>query len=137
MLATSVAAGSLGAVGVVIQMLVLMPKIPNVSEGLGWSGTHNAIVTSPISAMIILAAVATGFLARRVDSRLLLGAGSALTVLGYVLGTQLHYDAAEIIAMGLIAGLGTGMVVAVAPIMIIVVSPRSRPSPTVSTATGA
>ncbi|MFG3025324.1 MFS transporter [Streptomyces sp. NPDC048254] len=119
LLATSVAAGSLSAVGVVIQMLILMPKIPSVSEGLGWSGTHNAIVTSPISAMIIIAAVGTGWLARRVDARVLLGAGSTLTVLGYGIGTQLHHSAPQIVGMGLIAGLGTGMVMAIVPIMII------------------
>ncbi|WP_416967944.1 MFS transporter [Streptomyces sp. 4F14] len=127
LLATSIAAGSLSAVGVVIQLLVLMPAIPHVSEGLGWSGTHNAIVTSPISAAILVAAVATGLLARRVDARILLGTGSALTVLGYGIGTQLHHSAADIIEMGLIAGIGTGMVVAVVPIMVIeVVTPEEQ-----------
>lgn len=127
LLATSIAAGSLSAVGVVIQMLILMPNIPNVSEGLGWSGTHNAIVTSPISAMIIVAAVGTGFLARRMDARILLGTGSALTVLGYGIGTQLHHSAGEIVGMGLIAGTGTGMVMAIVPIMIIeVVTPEEQ-----------
>ncbi|MEV7892233.1 MFS transporter [Streptomyces sp. NPDC002817] len=127
LLATSVAAGALSAVGVVIQMLILMPQIPDVSEGLGWSGTHNAIVTSPISAMIIVAAVGTGWLARRVDSRILLGSGSALTVLGYGIGTQLHHSAPQIVGMGLIAGLGTGMVMAIVPIMIIeVVTPEEQ-----------
>lgn len=127
LLATSIAAGSLSAVGVVIQMLILMPSIPTVSEGLGWSGTHNAIVTSPISAMIIVAAVGTGWLARRVDARILLGTGSALTVLGYGIGTQLHHNAAQIVEMGLIAGFGTGMVMAIVPIMIIeVVTPEEQ-----------
>ncbi|MCX5374826.1 MFS transporter [Streptomyces sp. NBC_00103] len=127
LLATSIAAGSLSAVGVVIQLLILMPSIPTVSDGLGWSGTHNAIVTSPISAMIILAAVATGWLARRVDARILLGTGSALTVLGYGIGTQLHHNAAQILEMGVIAGLGTGMVMAIVPIMIIeVVTPEEQ-----------
>ncbi|WP_286249813.1 MFS transporter [Streptomyces graminofaciens] len=127
LLAASVAAGSLSAVGVVIQMLILMPKIPGVSEGLGWSGTHNAIVTSPISAMIIVAAVGTGVLARRTDARILLGTGSALTVLGYGIGTQLHHSAPQIVGMGLIAGLGTGMVMAIVPIMIIeVVTPEEQ-----------
>ncbi|MFE6489223.1 MFS transporter, partial [Streptomyces sp. NPDC057757] len=127
LLATSIAAGSLSAVGVVLQMLILMPNIPGVSEGLGWSGTHNAIVSSPISAMIIVAAVATGALARRVDARILLGTGSALTILGYGIGTQLHHSAGEIISMGLIAGTGTGIVMAVVPIMIIeVVTPEEQ-----------
>lgn len=127
LLATSVAAGSLSAVGVVMQMLVLMPRIPTISEGLGWSGTRNAVVTSPISVMIIVAAVGTGLLVRRVDARILLGTGSALTVLGYGIGTHLHHSAAQIVEMGLIAGLGTGMVVAVVPIMIIeVVTPEQQ-----------
>ncbi|MDH6217948.1 MFS transporter [Streptomyces pseudovenezuelae] len=127
LLATSVAAGSLSAVGVVIQLLILMPNIPTVSEGLGWSGTHNAIVTSPISAMIIVAAVGTGVLARRMDARVILGTGSALTVLGYGIGTHLHHNAAQIVEMGLIAGLGTGMVMAIVPIMIIeVVTPEEQ-----------
>ncbi|MET8978846.1 MFS transporter [Streptomyces sp. NPDC004539] len=127
LLATSVAAGSLSAVGIVVQLLVLMPAIPHVSDGLGWSGTHNAIVTSPISAAILLAAVGTGWLARRVDTRVLLGTGSALTVLGYGIGTQLHHSAAQIIEMGLIAGVGTGMVAAIVPIMIIeAVSPEEQ-----------
>ncbi|MET7682487.1 MFS transporter [Streptomyces sp. NPDC005423] len=127
LLATSVAAGSLSAVGVVIQLLVLMPKIPHISDGLGWSGEHNAIVTSPISAMIIVGAVGTGVLARRVDARYLLAGGAALTVLGYGLGTHLHHTAAQIIGMGVIAGFGTGVVAAVVPIMIIeVVTPEEQ-----------
>ncbi|MET7572126.1 MFS transporter [Streptomyces sp. NPDC005492] len=127
LLATSIAAGSLSAVGVVLQLLILMPNIPTISEGLGWSGTHNAIVTSPISAMIIVGAVGTGLLARRVDARLLLATGSALTAIGYGIGTHLHHNAPQIIEMGVIAGLGTGIVVAVVPIMIIeVVSPEEQ-----------
>ncbi|MEU9346699.1 MFS transporter [Streptomyces sp. NPDC048278] len=127
LLATSVAAGSLSAVGVVIQLLVLMPNIPHVSEGLGWSGTHNAIVTSPISAMIIVGAVGTGWIARRVDARILLAIGSVCTVIGYGIGTHLHHSGPQIVAWGVLAGLGTGMVVAVVPIMIIeVVSPAEQ-----------
>ncbi|MET7488342.1 MFS transporter [Streptomyces sp. NPDC005538] len=127
LLATSIAAGSLSAVGVVLQLLILMPNIPTISEGLGWSGTHNAIVTSPISAMIIVGAVGTGLLARRVDARILLATGSALTAIGYGIGTHLHHNAPQIIEMGVIAGLGTGIVVAVVPIMIIeVVSPEEQ-----------
>ncbi|MGI5460238.1 MFS transporter [Streptomyces sp. CA-249302] len=127
LLATSVAAGSLNAVGVVVQLLVLMPAIPTISDGLGWSGEHNAIVTSPISAMIIVGAVGTGWLARRVDTRILLGIGASLAGIGYAIGTHLHHSAAQIVEMGLIAGLGTGIVAAIAPIMIIeVVTPEEQ-----------
>ncbi|WP_033283272.1 MFS transporter [Streptomyces sp. NRRL F-525] len=127
LLATSIAAGSLSAVGVVIQLLILMPNIPTISAGLGWSGTHNAIVTSPISAMIIVGAVGTGLISRRVDARILLGSGAALAVLGYGIGTHLHHSAPQIIEMGVIAGLGTGIVMAIVPIMIIeVVTPEEQ-----------
>ncbi|MER7692148.1 MFS transporter [Streptomyces sp. NPDC097610] len=127
LLASSVAAGSLNAVGVVMQLLVLMPRIPNVSEGLGWSGTHNAIVTSPVSAVIILSAVATGAIARRADSRILLATGAALAILGYGMIAQYHQTAAQIISWGVPAGVGTGIVVAVVPIMIIeVVRPEEQ-----------
>ncbi|MEU4658435.1 MFS transporter [Streptomyces sp. NPDC023723] len=127
LLATSIAAGSLSAVGVVIQLLVLMPKIPHVSDGLGWSGTHNAIVTSPISLMILVGAIGTGTIARRADSRVLLGIGTVLAVVGYGVGTQYHQSAGQIISWGVVAGLGTGVVVAVVPIMVIeVVSPEEQ-----------
>ncbi|MET7475631.1 MFS transporter [Streptomyces sp. NPDC005648] len=127
LLATAVTAGSLSAVGIVIQLLILMPKIPHVSDGLGWSGTHNAIVTSPISAMIIVGAVGTGVIARRADSRLLLAVGAALAAIGYGIATQYHDTAAQIISWGVVAGLGTGIVVAVVPIMVIeVVSPEEQ-----------
>ncbi|MEU6200782.1 MFS transporter [Streptomyces sp. NPDC047061] len=127
LLATAIAAGALNAVGVVIQLLILMPKIPHVSDGLGWTGEHNAIVTSPISAMIIVGAIGTGAVARRMDSRILLALGVALAVIGYGIGTQYHSTAAQIISWGVVAGLGTGVVVAVLPIMVIeVVSPEEQ-----------
>ncbi|WP_323185504.1 MFS transporter [Streptomyces sp. NBC_01239] len=127
LLATALAAGSLSAVGIVIQLLVLMPNIPHVSDGLGWSGEHNAIVTSPISVMIIVGAVGAGVLARRMDSRILLAAGAALAIVGYGIGTQYHETAAHIISWGVLAGLGTGLVVAVVPIMVIeVVRPEEQ-----------
>ncbi|MFF2852039.1 hypothetical protein ACFVT5_37780 [Streptomyces sp. NPDC058001] len=69
------------------------------------------------------AAVGTGILARRVDARILLGTGSAFTVLGCGIGTQLHHSVAQITEMGL----GAGMVLAVIPIMVIeVVTPEEQ-----------
>lgn len=59
LLATGLSAGALYSVGVVMQLLALMPKIPSISDGLGWSATHNAVVTAPISVAVILSAVAT------------------------------------------------------------------------------
>ncbi|MGX9885539.1 MFS transporter [Streptomyces sp. NPDC002276] len=127
LLATGVSAGALYSVGVVMQLLALMPKIPTISDGLGWSATHNAVVTAPISATIILSAVATGILARKVDPRIMLATGGVLTTVGYSIGAQWHDTAGHIISWGVLSGLGMGMVVSSVPIMIIAaVSPEEQ-----------
>ncbi|MFD3605859.1 MFS transporter [Streptomyces sp. NPDC058656] len=127
LLATGVAAGALYSVGVVMMLLALMPKIPGLSEGLGWTATHNAVVTAPISAVIIAAAIASGVLARRVDPRFLLGIGGVLTTIGYGIGANFHASAGQIISWGVISGIGMGMVVSSVPILIIsAVSPQEQ-----------
>ncbi|WP_378322840.1 MFS transporter [Actinomadura fibrosa] len=127
LLATSAATGAIYGVGPVLQLLALMPKIPTISDGLGWSATHNAWVTAPMSVLIIAAAVGTGVLARRVDARFLLGGGAVLAAVGYGIGTQLHHSASEFITMGVVAGVGMGMIVSIVPIMIIeVVAPEEQ-----------
>ncbi|MFC1402726.1 MULTISPECIES: MFS transporter [Streptacidiphilus] len=127
LLATAVTSAATYAVGTDTQLLALMPRIPTISDGLGWTATHNAWVTSPLSILIIASAVATGVLARRVDTRILLIVGSLLAAVGYGLGSQLHHTAAQLIIMGLVGGPGTGLVLAVAPIMIIeAVSPKEQ-----------
>lgn len=119
LIATSIAAGAANSVGVIMQLLALMPRIPGVSDGLGWSATRNAVATSPISILMVLVGLAAGLLARRVDSRHLFGVGVFMIVLGYGLATGLHHSAGQIVAMGVIAGPGMGLVLAVVPIMII------------------
>jgi MFS family permease len=127
LLATAVTAAAVYSVGTVMQLLTLMPKIPGVSAGLGWSATKNAVVGSPMSVMIILVAVATGALARRIDARILLGTGAVLAAAGFALGSHLHHSVSQIMVMGFVAGIGTGMTVAIVPIMIIeVVSPQEQ-----------
>ncbi|WP_371572531.1 MFS transporter [Streptomyces sp. NBC_01314] len=127
LLATGLSAGALYSVGVVMQLLALMPKIPSISDGLGWSATHNAVVTAPISVAVILSAVATGVLARRVDPRILLGAGGVLATVGYGIAAQWHDTAGHIVAWGLVSGVGMGMVVSSVPILIIAaVSPEEQ-----------
>ncbi|WP_416971745.1 MFS transporter [Streptomyces sp. 4F14] len=118
-LATSVGAGATFAVGTVTMLLTLMPAIPSVSDGLGWSVTRSAAVQSPISVLVIVTAVLTGRLARRVDTRILLAAGGALTTAGYVVASQLHTEIWHFALLGLISGPGMGLVVSVLPIMVI------------------
>lgn len=119
LLATAVTAGSVYALGTLMQLLALMPSIPTVSDGLGWSATKNALVTAPMSLVIIAMAILTGMLARRVDARILLGVGALIAALGFGLGSQLHHSVGELMIMGLIGGVGMGMIVSVVPIMVI------------------
>ncbi|MGW1619533.1 MFS transporter [Streptomyces sp. NPDC002172] len=119
LVATAVVAAGVYSVGTVMQLLALMPKIPGMSAGLGWSATRNAVVTSPMSVLIIAVAVLTGVLARRMDARILLGTAAVFAAAGFALGSHLHHSASEIIIMGLISGVGTGMTASIVPIMII------------------
>ncbi|MGW0705646.1 MFS transporter [Streptomyces sp. NPDC002643] len=119
LLATSVAAGAVYSSGTVLQILALMPNIPGMSDGLGWSATKNAVVSVPMSVTTLAVAIGVGVLARRVDSRLMLGGGALLTAVSYGMLTQMHYDAAGFITGGMIGALGMGAIVATVPIMLI------------------
>ncbi|MFC7886209.1 MFS transporter [Streptomyces sp. NPDC057376] len=111
--------GAVYAQGTVMNLLVLMPDIPGLSDGLGWTATKNAWVSAPNSLVLLAVSVATGFLARKVDTRLLLGIGGALVAVGIVLISQFHYSVAQMMGLGVISGIGMGIVVALVPIMII------------------
>ena len=119
LVATGLLAGAAYSVGVITQLLMLLPKIPTVSDGLGWSVTRSAWAGAPTSALVILAAVFAGKLARRFDSRLMLGLGALLLAGGYAIGSQWHYTVAEFIVLGLLAGPGMGLILSVMPIMIV------------------
>ncbi|MDW6064366.1 MFS transporter [Streptomyces sp. FXJ1.4098] len=119
LLATAVVAAAVYSVGTVTQLLALMPKIPGLSAGLGWSATKSAVVSSPVSVLIIAVAVVTGVLARRIDARFLLGTAAVFAATGFAIGSQLHHSASDIIIVGLVAGIGTGMTASIVPIMII------------------
>lgn len=127
LLATAVASGAIMAVGLLTTLLALMPNIPNVSGGLGWSATKNAVVFAPMSVTTIAVAVGAGALARRIDTRILLGLGGILTTVGFALGSQLHHTIPQFATWGLIVGPGVGLVLAITPIMIIgTVSPEEQ-----------
>ncbi|MDG9724351.1 MFS transporter [Streptomyces sp. DH41] len=118
-LATSVAAGATYAVGTAIMLLTLMPHIPGTSDGLGWSVTKSAVVSAPLSVLVIVVAVLTGKLARRFDTRLLLALGGALTTIGYAIGSQWHHSEWHFVLWGVFVGPGMGLVVSIAPIMVL------------------
>ncbi|MFJ8194025.1 MFS transporter [Streptomyces sp. NPDC096094] len=119
LLATAIAGGCIYAVGTVVQILSLMPAIPGVSDGMGWSATKVALITSPMSLILIATAIGAGSLARRIDLRYLLASGAAIAAVGYGLLSQFHGSVTEFVICGSIAGIGMGLVVSTIPVMII------------------
>lgn len=107
-LVTGLVLGAVYASGVMTNLLTLMPTIPGVSAGLGWSVTKAAWVAAPGGVMIIGTAVLAGMYARRFDSRLLLAAGCALIAAGGAVSSQFHYSAVQFIVIGLLSAPGMG-----------------------------
>ncbi|MFI6374383.1 MFS transporter [Streptomyces sp. NPDC050546] len=118
-LVTALIMAAVFAQGTVLNLLVLMPDIPGLSDGLGWTATKNAWVSAPNSVLLLAVSVATGILARRVDSRVLLGIGGTCVAVGVALMSQFHHTVAQFMTIGLLSGIGMGMVVALVPIMVI------------------
>ncbi|MFE6820937.1 MFS transporter [Streptomyces sp. NPDC057690] len=118
-LATSITGGAVYAVGAAIQLLALMPAIPHVSDGLGWSVTKNAVVGAPLSASVVIVALLTGKLAKKFDTRILLALGGLLTMSAYVFASQVHDSVGAFLILGLLSGPGMGLIIATMPIMII------------------
>ncbi|MEV5829472.1 MFS transporter [Spirillospora sp. NPDC052242] len=126
-LATALLAGTVLSAGTISQLLGLMPKIPTVSDGLGFSATKLAWIGAPASVVIVLTAVATGWLARRVDSRILLAIGALFAAVGYGLTTNFHHTVPQLMTVGIVSAIGLGTIVALVPVMIIeVVSPAEQ-----------
>lgn len=93
--ATGLVAGTVFGTGVISQLLVLYPAIPHISEGLGMTATHFAVIGIPSSILILLAGFGTGVALRKVDTRLPLGLGALLAAAGFLLQRQWHYTDAH------------------------------------------
>jgi len=119
LLAGSLAQATAFGVGTFMYLMVLMPAIPGVSDGLGFSATHNAVVSMPSSAVVLAAAVGAGTLARRFDARKILFIGALIFAVSYALTSQYHHDEAQIIAVGVVGGVGMGMIVSTVPVLVI------------------
>ncbi|WP_210743225.1 MFS transporter [Nocardia cerradoensis] len=117
--ATALLAGTVFTAGTVTQMLALMPPIPTISDGLGYSATKLAVIGAPASVLIILTAVVTGILARRTDTRILLAFGAVFAAAGYALIAHYHHSPKQLAVVGVVAAIGTGIAAALGPVMII------------------
>ncbi|MCK9928901.1 MFS transporter [Frankia sp. Mgl5] len=119
LLTTSLVGGAAYAVGTVMFLLALMPTIPGVSDGLGFSATRNALIGAPSSVLILTGAVAAGTLARRFDAWFLLAAGGLLVAGGYGLISVYHHTVPQLMLLGAVTAVGMGLVVATIPILVI------------------
>ncbi|MEV3964250.1 MFS transporter [Nocardia sp. NPDC050193] len=125
--ATALLAGTVLTAGTISQLLALMPPIPTVSDGLGYTATKMAVIGALASVTIIAVAALTGVLARRIDTRLLLAAAAIATIAGYLMTANYHYTPKQLAVTGIIVAVGIGIAAALAPIMIIeVVRPQEQ-----------
>ncbi|MFD9195324.1 MFS transporter [Streptomyces phaeochromogenes] len=118
-LATSVISGTVYGTGVISQLLVLFPKIPTISDGLGMTATHFAIIGIPSSLMILAVGFGTGVVLRKVDVRLPLALGVLFTMASFLVQMKWHYTDTQLMWLGPIYAIGMGMIVASVPVMII------------------
>ncbi|WP_127355956.1 MFS transporter [Actinacidiphila soli] len=119
LLVTTLVMGAFVGQSTVMSLLQLMPSIPHVSAGLGWTATKAAWVGFPSSMLIVTTSLVTGVLARRVDSRRLLVVGALLMAAGLALIGEFHHSVPQVMFLGLISALGLAICLAVGPILMI------------------
>ncbi|MEW2079907.1 MFS transporter [Streptomyces sp. NPDC013433] len=108
-------------------LLALYPAIPGVSDGLGWTAHHNAVVSVSWNLVMFGTGMLDSRHLRRFDARRVWCAGLAVMVVGYTLVGFFHGDELQLIVTSCVADLGSGVVVAVAPVLVIgVVSPDEQ-----------
>ena len=94
----------------IFAVLALLP--PMLEELMGYPVVTTGLVTAPRGVGTIISTVLVGRMIRRVDPRLLLGAGVALAAYSTwrMSGFSLGMDERLIISTGFIQGLGTGLI---------------------------
>lgn len=116
---SSIGQGATYAGATMIVFLALFPHIPGVSDALGWSGTHNALVGMPAGFLGLVAGVIAGLLTGRIDPRRPFVAGFAIAIVGSVLQGFFHSTEIEVILAGIVLAIGTGLIIASGPAMIV------------------
>lgn len=119
LLSSGMAAGVLFSTGTINQLLALYPKIPGISEGLGYSATENAALGVHSSILLLLCGAAVGLIANRYSAKLTLVAGLVMSIVGVLLMHSNHYEKWQFIAFGPFFSVGMGLVLASGPILII------------------
>ncbi|WP_405668074.1 MFS transporter [Streptomyces sp. NBC_01166] len=107
-------------------LLALYPHIPGLSAGLGWTAQHNAVVS--VSWNVVM--FATGMLVSRflghLDPRRIWCAGVGVMAFGYTLAGFFHSNETQLILTSCLANLGAGLVVSLAPVLVVGVVSRDE-----------
>ncbi|CAL9595562.1 hypothetical protein SUDANB6_05347 [Streptomyces sp. enrichment culture] len=108
-------------------LLALFPHIPGVSAGLGWTAQHNAVVSVSWNLVMFGTGLLVSRYLRHLDPRKVWCAGLAIMATGYTLVGFFHGNELELVLTSCLANVGSGIVVAGAPVLVVgVVSPHEQ-----------
>ncbi|MDI2129386.1 MFS transporter [Yinghuangia seranimata] len=113
------ASGVLFSTGTINQLLALYPKIPGMSDGLGYTATENAALGVHSSILLLLCGAAVGLIANRWGAKITLIAGLVSAIAGVLLMYGHHYEKWQFIAFGPFFAVGMGLVLASSSILIV------------------
>ena len=107
-------------------LLALYPAIPGVSDGLGWTAHHNAVVSVSWNLVMFGTGMLVSRYLRRFDARRVWCAGLAVMAVGYTLVGFFHGDELQLVLTSCVANVGAGVVVSTAPVLVIGVVSRDE-----------
>jgi MFS family permease len=110
---------ALAAASVMTVVIPLYPKIPGVSDGLGWTAFHGAIIGLPAGIVLFGIGITAAATTRRIGARTAWLIGVPIAATGLVLQAFYHHDAEQIILSGIVAAIGTGIVFGCTPLLVI------------------
>ncbi|WP_181805390.1 MFS transporter [Streptomyces shenzhenensis] len=107
-------------------LLALFPAIPGVSDGLGWTAHHNAVVGISWNVVMLSTGMLVSRYLRHFDVRRIWCAGLAVMAAGYTLVGFYHGNELQLALTSCLASLGAGVVVAGAPVLVVGVVSRDE-----------
>ncbi|MET8980015.1 MFS transporter [Streptomyces sp. NPDC004539] len=126
-LAAALVTGTVYGTGIIGQLLVLFPKIPGVSDGLGMTATHFAVIGIPSSVLILVVGFGSGAALRKLDARVPLGLGALLAAAGFLLQRQWHYSDGQLMLLGVVSAFALGLIVSSWPVLLMqAVTPQEQ-----------
>lgn len=118
--ATSLMQGTAFATAATMTVVIpLYPHIPGISDGLGWTALHGAVVGLPAGCVLFGMGLLVALAARRISIRATWLVAVPVAIAGLVLEAFFHYDAAQIIITGIVAAVGTGVIFGCTPILVL------------------